>query len=179
MNHTRVRLFFLGVVTLVSGQFDVSSASAQEPDPAPKSAGWPQFRGPDGQGHVTGPIPLTWSDSDNVKWSTTIPGKGWSSPVILDGKVWLTTAVATPTKDQSLRVLGLDTESGKILHDIELFKVVQPKPKTLHERNSFSSPTPVLEKGRIYIHFGTYGNACVDTATGADPLEKQHTPGRS
>ncbi len=182
MNHTRAVLFFLGVVTLISAQSDVSFSAADEPNGSNKSAGWPQFRGPDGQGHVTGPIPTTWSDSDNIKWSAAIPGKGWSSPVILDGKVWLTTAVATPSKDQSLRVIGLDTESGKILHDIELFKVVQPKPKTLHERNTFSSPTAFLEKGRLYAHFGCYGTGCVDTTMGAilwknDTLVVDHETG--
>src|ERR1700731_3505868 len=76
-------------------------------EPAKTSAGWPQFRGPDGQGHVLGPIPTSWSDGTSL-WSTTIPGKGWSSPVILEGKVWLTTAVASKSGDYSLRVIALD-----------------------------------------------------------------------
>jgi outer membrane protein assembly factor BamB len=131
------------------------------------AAGWPQFRGPDGQGHVIGPVPTSWSESSNVLWSVPIPGKGWSSPVILDGQVWLTTAIATDSGDYSLRVMCIDEQSGKTKHDIELFTVVKPPPKTLHDRNTFASPTPILEKGRLYAHFGRYGTACVDTRTGS------------
>jgi outer membrane protein assembly factor BamB len=142
--------------------------NAAAPDQASRPAGgWPQFRGPDGQGHVPGPIPTSWKESGvNLLWSIDVPGKGWSSPVILDGKVWMTTAVAAPSGDYALRAIAVDEESGKIRHDIELFTVNKPAPKTLHDRNTFASPTPVLEKGRLYAHFGRYGTACVDTTTG-------------
>jgi outer membrane protein assembly factor BamB len=165
--HSPAFLFLLGAGALMMGPVGDSPSAAGQPEVSYESAGWPQFRGPDGQGHVYGPMPTTWSESVNNKWSVAIPGKGWSSPVILEGKVWMTTAVAKPSGDQSLRAIAVDTESGKILHDIELFTVVKPKPKTLHARNCFASPTPVLEKGRLYAHFGCYGNACVDTTTGA------------
>jgi outer membrane protein assembly factor BamB len=127
---------------------------------------WPQFRGPDGQGHVVGPMPTSWSDSASIQWSVDIPGSGWSSPVILDGQVWLTTAVAGTAGDYSLRATAVDFESGKIRHDIELFTVPKPKPNTLHARNSFATPTAVLEKGKVYATFGCYGTACVDSVTG-------------
>ena len=55
---------------------------------------WPQFRGPNADGHVKGQaFPLEWSDSKNVAWKTAIPGLGWSSPALAQGKVYLTTAV--------------------------------------------------------------------------------------
>jgi outer membrane protein assembly factor BamB len=130
------------------------------------AVGWPQFRGPDGQGHVSGDMPTTWSDSNNIIWSVAIPGSGWSSPVILDGTVWLTTAVSAKSGDQSLRVIGVNSQSGSIQHDIELFTVTKPKPNTLHARNTFATPTPVLEKGKVYVTFGCYGSACLDTITG-------------
>jgi outer membrane protein assembly factor BamB len=107
-----------------------------------------------------------WSEGVNIAWSIDIPGKGWSSPVILDGQVWLTTAVKTPSGDYSLRAMAVDEESGKVRHDVEIFTVVKPPAKTLHERNTFASPTPVLEKGKLYAHFGTYGTACLDTNSG-------------
>jgi outer membrane protein assembly factor BamB len=130
------------------------------------TAGWPQFRGPDAQGHCLGPIPTSWSESANICWSVPLPGTGWSSPVILQGQVWMTTAVAGNSGDYSLRAIAVDAESGKIKHDFELFTVAKPKPNTLHARNTFATPTPVLEKGKLYAHFGCYGTACVDTASG-------------
>ena len=164
-------LFLFGAGALVMGPFGDSPSAARQLEVSHKSAGWPQFRGPDGQGHVYGPMPTTWSESVNNKWSVAIPGKGWSSPVILEGKVWLTTALpmtpAKPLGDQSLRAIALDTESGKILHDIELFTVVNPNPKKMRPNNTYATPTPVLVKGRLYAHFGSFGNACVNTTTGA------------
>jgi len=169
--HSPASLILLGAGAFMMALVGDSSPAAGQPEVTYKSAGWPQFRGPDGQGHVFGPMPTTWSESVNNKWSVAIPGKGWSSPVVLEGKVWLTTAVPTaqgkPLGDQSLRAIAVDAESGKILHDIELFKVIKPNPKKMRANNTYASPTPVLEKGKLYAHFGNFGNACVDTATGA------------
>jgi len=169
--HSLASLFLLGAGAFTMGLVADSSFVAGQSMVTNKSEGWTQFRGPDGQGHVDGPMPTTWSESVNHKWSVAIPGKGWSSPVVLDGKVWLMTAVPMamdmPLGDQSLRAIAVDTESGKILHDIELFSVLKPNPKKMRANNTYASPTPVLEKGRLYAHFGNFGNACVDTATGA------------
>src|SRR5947207_9403927 len=82
---------------------------------------WPQFRGPDGQGHSSARgLPLNWSDTHNVRWRTAIPGLGWSSPVIADGQVWVTTATSD---GRSLRAVGVDAASGKVRHDVEVFQV--------------------------------------------------------
>jgi hypothetical protein len=169
MCRLRASCLFLAGLALVLALGRVSWYSAclgDEPAGANRAAGWPEFRGPDGQGHVLGTIPTSWAEGVNTLWSIEIPGKGWSSPVILDGQVWLTTAVGTRSGDYSLRAIAVDEESGKIRHDIELFTVIKPEPKTLHDRNTFASPTPVLDKGRLYAHFGRYGTACVDTGTG-------------
>jgi outer membrane protein assembly factor BamB len=125
-------------------------------------ADWPQFRGPDGQGHaaVRG-LPLHWSEKENVRWKVPIPGLGWSSPVIADGQVWLTTAL---DRGRSLRAVGVDAATGRVVHDVEVFHVEQPP--GINPKNSYASPTPVLEAGRLYVHFGTLGTACVQTATG-------------
>src|SRR5713226_1198089 len=62
--------------------------------PAPAADSWPEFRGPTGQGLVaSGKLPTEWGPDKNVAWKQEIPGKGWSSPVILDGRIYLTTAV--------------------------------------------------------------------------------------
>src|SRR5262245_21861424 len=126
------------------------------------AADWPQFRGPDGQGHSPARgLPLRWSEKENVRWKTPVPGLGWSSPVIAGGQVWLTTAT---DQGQSLRAVCLDAESGKLLRNVEVLHVKDP-PK-INAKNSYASPTPVLADGRLYVHFGTLGTACLDTATG-------------
>jgi outer membrane protein assembly factor BamB len=122
---------------------------------------WPQFRGPraDGQSLARG-LPITFGESENVRWKTPVHGKAWSSPVVWDQQIWMTTA----TKDGAeLGVVGVDAESGRIVHDVVVFKIA--KPQFCHPMNSYGTPTPVIEKGRVYIHFGMYGTACLDTAT--------------
>src|SRR3954463_13503270 len=123
---------------------------------------WPQFRGPDGDGLSDAKdLPLTWTEEKNVKWKTPIHGKAWSSPVIWGSQVWLTTATAD---GKELSVLCVDRESGKILRDQKLFDV--EKPQFCIPFNSYASPTPVIEEGRIYVTFGSPGTACLDTKTG-------------
>lgn len=125
-------------------------------------AQWPQFRGPDGNGlsNATG-VPTTWSETENVRWKTPIHGRAWSSPVVLGRQVWVTTA--TPD-GKELYAVALDKDSGKILHDLKLFDV--PAPQFAHAFNTYASPTPVIEPGRIYVTFGSPGTAAIDTATG-------------
>ena len=129
---------------------------------APISGQWPQFRGAEGLGVAPAANPpLTWSESQNVRWKTPIHGKGWSSPVILGNQVWLTTA----TEDgRELSAIALDQESGKVLHDLKLFQV--EKPQFAHAFNSYASPTPVMEPGRVYVTFGSPGTAAIETKTG-------------
>ena len=122
---------------------------------------WPEFRGPTGQGiSDERGLPLTWSESKNVKWKTAIPGKGWSSPAILGDRIWLTTA----TDDgKSLRVICVDRNSGAITQNIEVFRIKNLGP--MSPKNSLASPTPVLDGDRVYLHFGAHGTACL-TQTG-------------
>src|SRR5258708_33418358 len=123
---------------------------------------WPQFRGPDGDGRsdATG-LPVTFGENDHVKWKTPIHGKGWSSPAIWGPQIWLTTA--TPD-GRELSVVCVDKESGKILHDKIIFHVEDPQ--FCHDFNSYASPTPVVEEGRVYVTFGSPGTACLDTRDG-------------
>jgi outer membrane protein assembly factor BamB len=121
---------------------------------------WPQFRGPTGQGHSSERgLPLAWSETQNIRWKTPIAGRGWSSPVVADGRVWLTTA-----DDQrgSLRLLGYDAGTGRTVTDVEVFRV--PGGRSPNAKNSRASPTPVVEGDRVYVHFGADGTAAVTTA---------------
>ena len=174
--------------------------------PCPADDEWPQFRGPDGQGHSTGVgLPLTWSETENITWKTAIPGEGHSSPVISGYQIWLTTAITRELsaeeqakrleavkKSQGLKLAGeltlqavcLNRESGVIEKTIDLFKVSEPQPK--HSLNSYASPTPVISGDRIFCHFGAYGTAAIDRRSGevvwrndAIKVDYQNGPGSS
>jgi outer membrane protein assembly factor BamB len=123
---------------------------------------WPQFRGPGGTGisDSTG-LPTTWDEKTNVVWKTPIHDKGWSSPVVWGEQVWLTTA---REDGKEFFAICVDRDTGRILHDIKLYTV--EKPAFCIPFNSYASPTPVVEQGRVYVHFGTYGTACLDSQTG-------------
>jgi outer membrane protein assembly factor BamB len=118
---------------------------------------WPQFRGPTGQGHSDEQgIPLNWSETTNVRWKVAIPGRGWSSPVVQGDRIWLTTAT---DEGKSLRALSIDRNSGAILQNIEVVRLKSAK--LTNSKNSFASPTPVIDGERVYVHFGAYGTACL------------------
>ncbi len=125
-------------------------------------AQWPEFRGPDGTGRASVPgLPLTWSETENVRWKTPVHGRGWSSPVVLDRQVWATTA----TEDgKQLFAVALDERTGKVIHDLKVFDVATPQ--YVHPFNTYASPTPAIEPGRVYVTFGAPGTAAIDTATG-------------
>lgn len=139
--------------------FLAGSATAAEKIPP---ARWPDFRGPNWNGHAgPTPLPLRWSETENVLWKVPTPGRGWSSPVVWDNQIWFTTA----TEDgREMSVLCYDLQSGKNLHQRLLFtneKVEAIGPGK--EANTYASPSPVMEAGRVYVHFGNYGTACIDT----------------
>ena len=139
---------------------------------------WPQFRGPTGDGIATTTnLPVTWSPTQNVAWRASVPGRGRSSPVVLGDRIWLTTALETnlrtfaegPDRMQQAErvVIGavcLDRATGKQLYYMDLFPMDKPSPVNL--LNSYATPTPVAEPGRLYCDFGTFGTACLDSATG-------------
>ena len=124
---------------------------------------WPQYRGPRGDGRAdNAKLPRTWSEKKNIVWKTAIHDKGWSSPVVWGDQVWVTTA-----KDDGSELFAvcLDRDSGKIIHDLKVFDVTDPS-KLWQRYNSFASSTPAIEEGRVFVHYGTYGTACLDTKTG-------------
>jgi outer membrane protein assembly factor BamB len=125
---------------------------------------WPQFRGPNSDGHVDGPAtPVEWSDSKNVAWKVAIPGLGWSSPAIADGKVFLTTAV-TDGEGLSLRVLALQAKTGTIAWEREVRRL--EKTPAIHTKNSHASPTPLIRDGAVFVHFGALGMSRLSTDDG-------------
>jgi outer membrane protein assembly factor BamB len=124
---------------------------------------WTHFRGSklDGIANVDYP-PLKWNADSNILWKTEIHDKGWSSPVVYDDQIWMTTAL---DNGKELFAICVDYKTGDIIHDIKLFT-----PDTVygkHSINSYATPTPCIEKDFVYIHFGRYGTACVSTNDGS------------
>jgi outer membrane protein assembly factor BamB len=123
---------------------------------------WTHFRGNslDGISASDNPV-ISWDNTSNILWKTNIEGKGWSSPVIYGDQVWITTA----TEDgKIMKGICLGFSSGKIIYDLPLFS--PDSVQTKHVVNTYATPTPCIEEGSVYLHFGTYGTACVNTANG-------------
>ena len=139
---------------------------------------WPKFRGPSGDGHAqVRSLPLKWNARTNVKWKVAVPGKGWSSPVLAKGRIFLTTAVADGNDqdrggvDRELRAICLDARSGQTIWDTLVIKQSGAEAPKIHKKNSHASPTPIVEGDRLYVHFGHMGTACLDL--GGEVLWKQ------
>ena len=123
---------------------------------------WPQFRGPDGQGHsVERGLPLEWGEARNVRWKSPIAGLGWSSPVVANGKVWLTSAVEQ--RGISLRAIAFDADTGKEVVNVEVFKIPTDR-RDINPKNSWASPTPIIDGDRVYVHFGADGTAALSSS---------------
>lgn len=124
---------------------------------------WTHFRGSNLNGiSDAGLVPILWNDSTNILWKTDIEGKGWSSPVVFGNQVWVTTATGS---GKNMSGVCLDLNSGEIIFNLKLFNPDSIYGK--HDVNTYATPTPCIEEGRVYLHFGTYGTACLNTADGS------------
>ncbi len=163
--------------------------------PFANAADWPQFRGPRGDGIADAKgLPTVWNDTKNVAWQTELPGRGWSSPIVLGNRIWLTTAepLALPTKDREARLaklpyvpqdltahaavtvyaIELDAATGQLLKQIELFTVEDPP--VIHANNSYASPTPVAGGKLLFCHFGSLGTCALELASGKVVWHERH-----
>lgn len=126
-----------------------------------QSENWPQFRGPRSDGiHSNAKLPTSWNEQSHVAWKVKTPGQGHSSPVIWRDQIWMATAL---DNGHALHALCY-SRTGKLIHNVKIFDVPQLEP--VNTLNTFASPTPAIEEGTVYLYFGTYGVAAVDTATG-------------
>lgn len=128
---------------------------------------WPEFRGPGGQGHSNAKdVPVNWSTSKNVAWKSNIPGIGWSTPIIVGSKIYLTTAIPDGKDNYTLHALAVNADDGKILWNVEVFGKQEGKPARMHKKNSHASSSPIFEDGKVYVHFGHDGTACLNAEDG-------------
>jgi len=145
------------------------------------AAEWPEFRGPWGNGHAHAPgdtkpigLPVRWSETENVAWKIAVPYRGWSTPVALGDQVWLTTATE---KGNDFFAIRVDAGTGQISLNKKMFHSDNPEPLG-NNVNCYASPSPVIEPGRVYVHFGSYGTACLDTDSGKTLWERTDLPCR-
>jgi outer membrane protein assembly factor BamB len=132
---------------------------------AARADNWPEFRGPTGQGHAKGALPTAWGPEKNVAWKQDVPGNGWSSPVVYEGRVYLTAAVPvekSATKDLSLRALCFEAKTGKVVWDVEAIRQNGSQVPKIQSKNSNASPTPIVDGKHLFVHFGHLGTACLD-----------------
>jgi len=123
---------------------------------------WTSYRGPSDQGWTdTQQLPLHWDAKTNITWEIELPGKAWSTPVIWGDQIWVTNS---PLEGNRLSAICIDKNSGQIVHDKMLHYVAGPQ--YCHPFNSYASPSPVIEEGRVYVSFGSPYNACLNTETG-------------
>ena len=136
--------------------------------------GWPQFRGPSSDGVVEqSGLPVTWSSSENVTWKTAVPGHGWSSPVVVEDRIFLTSVISEDPVEEPKKglymggnrdkqkarhrwmVYSLDWKTGRILWEKQVHAGVPPESR--HLKNTFASETPVTDGERLYAYFGNLG----------------------
>lgn len=144
---------------------------------AADDAAWPQFRGPDSRGlpvEENPNLPDSWGPEENIAWRTEVPGTGWSSPIVVDGQVVVTTVVPMgdveepkkglyfggnrtepPQIEHEWRVLALDLETGDPLWERTVHTGVPTSAR--HLKNSYASETPATDGERIYALFGNVG----------------------
>ncbi|WP_397379986.1 PQQ-binding-like beta-propeller repeat protein [Prosthecobacter sp.] len=143
--------------------------------PATKPVFWPGKGGPTQDCIVPAAdvarIPLEWDSASgkNIAWRTPLEGLGHSSPVIGGDMIWFTSATADGTKQF---IYGIDRHSGKIVHHDVVFENVAPEDLG-NPINNYAAPSPVLEEGALYVHFGTYGTARIDPTTGKKVWERR------
>jgi outer membrane protein assembly factor BamB len=148
MNRKLTYLFFLSICFSAG-----LSIRAQE--------NWTHLRGSNLDGHsISKNAPTSWSETSNVLWKTAIRGVAWSSPVVQDDQIWTSSATEN---GEELFAVCTDFNSGKILKELSLFK--PDSVQHIHPTNSYATSTPCIEEGFVYVHFGTYGTACVNTRT--------------
>ena len=117
---------------------------------------WPCFHGPDGLGVSTeSKLPTRWSTDQGIAWRRPLPGKGASSPIVVNGKIYLTLQMP----DTGLHVLAIDSKTGAILWDREVGK----GKARAHQLHNMATPTAVSDGRHVWARFGTGLLVCLDT----------------
>jgi outer membrane protein assembly factor BamB len=141
---------------------------------------WLSFRGPGSRGTATNQsIPTKWTATDNILWKKDLPGRGWSSPIVVDNRIIVTTVVNSsaneeakkglyfggdrskpPQSEHQWQVHCLDAMTGQLLWEKTVKQGIPEYP--IHIKNSYASETPVSDGKNVYVYFGNVGVFCFD-----------------
>jgi len=149
---------------------------------------YPQFRGENSDAISSQPLPSTWSDTDgnqtNIRWQISIPGEGWSQPIVWKDRVYVSAAVPANEADQKkagpeahsggygrdrkdlvnveykYQVLCFDADSGSKIWERTVKQGKPPVPR--HSTNTYATETPITDGQQIYVYFGMNGVHCLD-----------------
>ncbi len=120
---------------------------------------WTHFRGSNMDGHANvETAPSQWSDTENVVWKVPVKGLGYSSPVVYGNQIWVTSAARD---GKEFYTFCYDFNTGKLLDEKTIFTA--DNPQRIHSTNSYATPTPCIEDGFVYVNYGNFGTACIDT----------------
>ncbi|MEL7264712.1 MAG: PQQ-binding-like beta-propeller repeat protein, partial [Planctomycetota bacterium] len=182
----RYRLFVACCLCMLAALTDIAPAAN------PASTQWSQFRGNGGAGvAASDQVFLRPGDDGKLVWRAESTGIGWSSPVLHENRLWMTSAETVPVSEAVkkerlagdpmggmktvvgsvvLRAVCIDADNGDVLVDKELTTIQSPNP--IHPMNGFASPTAAIAGDRVVLHFGQYGTFCLNADSG-DVLWKQ------
>jgi outer membrane protein assembly factor BamB len=148
--------------------------------PACAELPWPYRNGPLQNGTAAPSdargVPTEWDEASgkNIAWKIDLEGFGHSTPVVGDGRIWLT-AAAADGKQQF--VYAIDAVTGRVVHHKLLFENAAPEPLG-NVVNTYASPSCVLESDAVYVHFGSYGTARLDPQTADVVWQRRDLPCR-
>jgi len=156
----------LSIALLIGGWFISDVAAADD---------WSQFRGPNSDNVATqaSDMPTTWSESTNVIWKLSTSRTGWSSPIIAGDLAMMTEATSDGTQ---MYAFAVDLRDGKVRWSRLVFENDKDKLGETHVMNSYASPTPVTDGKHVWVHFGSYGTACLDVETGDEIWRRRDFP---
>jgi outer membrane protein assembly factor BamB len=133
------------------------SAISMIPSTGDAARYWPRWRGPSGQGHVTGTgYPDKWSGTENVLWKVPVPGSGNSSPIVWGDRIFVTTA---RENGRQVSLLAYRRSDG-----VQLWETFAPEGRTerVHNKNGHASATASTDGKLIYVSFGSRGLMAFD-----------------
>ena len=122
------------------------------------AAHWTQFRGPSSNGTMPGTeLPSTLSKENGIAWQIDLPGRGLSSPIVLNDRVYV--SCSSGPKQEKLHVICFQASDGRKVWE----RTFRATGRTMcHEKTSVAAPTPTSDGERIFALFSSNDLVCLD-----------------
>ncbi|HAV63132.1 MAG TPA: hypothetical protein DCY13_12300 [Verrucomicrobiales bacterium] len=181
---SRISITLTGVMLLAHAAVVPAAAGAEATSESSKY--WPQWRGPNWNGVAAhSDPPINWSETENIKWKTAVPGAGWATPIIWRDRIFLLSAIAldqempvpdvipkgTPRINEHPHVIGSWKPQRFVILCIDRTNGEQLWMKTVHEamphqghhrKGGFASASPMTDGRHVFSYFGSFGLYCHD-----------------